>query len=539
MTNHSPERSGMNVALYARVSSERQEVDLSISSQLRALREYSLRHDFQIVREFVEEAESGRTANRPAFQEMISLARRRPLPFQAILVWKFSRFSRNREDSIIYKSLLRRQGVQIISINEQVEEGPTGRMLEGIIEVVDEFYSANLAQEVVRGMREAASRGFWVQPMTPYGYRRIKVPDGSKQRVSLEPESTTAPVVRQIFQMALQGKGTKEITTALNDRGIPSPAGKQWSKSRIHAILCNPVYKGTLQWGVKGKFHREAKLDPIVIEGALPALVQPKEFEQVQSQLRSRAPAVIHPRRLTSPYLLSGLLRCGGCGAKMYGHGAKSGQFHYYVCGTKTRTGNRLCSQTPVPQVLLERLVLSQLRSLLLREEHVAELVELTNEELRSQMAGVGDQILALEGQQGEIRRRLDRLYDALESSDLDVGDLAPRIKDHRERLDLVQRAIGEAEETKRVGHQQLISRTQVMSYINGIQETLGYGSITEQRQAMRAFVKAVVLEGDRVRVEYTLPMPPEDEPTVLDIVMSGGRHRTRTCDPFRVKQVL
>jgi hypothetical protein len=77
------------------------------------------------------------------------------------------------------------------------------------------------------------------------------------------------------------------------------------------------------------------------------------------------------------------------------------------------------------------------------------------------------------------------------------------------------------------------------MSCISGIQETLSYGSMIEQRQAMRAFVKAVVLEGDRVRVEYTLPMPPENGPTVLDMVMSGGRHRTRTCDPLRVKQVL
>ena len=269
-TNHGPERSGMNVAIYARVSSDRQEVDLSISSQLRSLREYAERHDYLITQEFVEEAESGRTVNRPAFQEMISLARRRPPPFKAILVWKFSRFSRNREDSIIYKSLLRRHGVQIVSISEQVEEGPTGRMLEGIIEVVDEFHSANLAQEVIRGMREASSRGFWVQPMTPYGYRRIKVADGPKQRVSLEPEPTTVPVVQQIFHMALQSQGTKEIATTLNDQGIPSPAGKQWSKSRVHGILCNPLYKGTLKWGATGKFHREAKLDPIIIEGALP-----------------------------------------------------------------------------------------------------------------------------------------------------------------------------------------------------------------------------------------------------------------------------
>ena len=98
-------------ALYARVSSEKQDVDLSISAQLRGLRSYAEKNGYSIVREFVDEAESGRTSQRPVFQEMIAVARRKPAPFKAILVWKLSRFARNREDSIIYKSLLRKHGV--------------------------------------------------------------------------------------------------------------------------------------------------------------------------------------------------------------------------------------------------------------------------------------------------------------------------------------------------------------------------------------------------------------------------------------------
>jgi DNA invertase Pin-like site-specific DNA recombinase len=151
------------VVIYARVSSDRQDVDLSISAQLRALREYANRNNLTIVREFVDEAESGRTSARPAFREMISLAKLKQKPFEVILVWKLNRFARNREDSIIFKSLLRRQGIQVISINELLEPTPAGRMLEGIIEVLDEFYSANLAQDVTRGMRESASRGYFSQ----------------------------------------------------------------------------------------------------------------------------------------------------------------------------------------------------------------------------------------------------------------------------------------------------------------------------------------------------------------------------------------
>src|SRR4030042_1004755 len=104
----------MKVALYARVSSDKQDVDLSISSQFKALREYAARNAHVILREFVDEAESGRTSERPAFREMVATARRKPKPFDAILVWKYSRFARSREDSIVFKSMLRKNGVQVI-----------------------------------------------------------------------------------------------------------------------------------------------------------------------------------------------------------------------------------------------------------------------------------------------------------------------------------------------------------------------------------------------------------------------------------------
>ncbi len=106
----------MKVALYARVSSDRQDIDLSITAQLNALREYASRNDHTVVKEYIDEAESGRSIDRPGFQNMIATARQKDTPFEAILVWKLSRFARNREDSIIYKSLLRKHGVQVISI---------------------------------------------------------------------------------------------------------------------------------------------------------------------------------------------------------------------------------------------------------------------------------------------------------------------------------------------------------------------------------------------------------------------------------------
>ena len=138
------------------------------------------------------------------------------------MVWKFSRFTRKREHAVAFKSMLRRRGIRVVSITEQADDNPTGRLLEAIIESVDEFYSENLAQEVTRGMREAASRGFWVTSYAPYGYRRVMVQDGAKKRPKLELNPPSDAVVRRIFDMALQGKSILDITKTLNAEGILS-----------------------------------------------------------------------------------------------------------------------------------------------------------------------------------------------------------------------------------------------------------------------------------------------------------------------------
>ena len=133
-----------SVALYARVSSERQDVDLSVAGQLRALRDYAKSNGYSVAREYVDEAESGRIADRPQFRRMIDDGSKANSPFQVILVWKFSRFTRKREHAVAFKSMLRRKGIRVVSITEHADDTPTGKLMETIIESVDEFYSENL-----------------------------------------------------------------------------------------------------------------------------------------------------------------------------------------------------------------------------------------------------------------------------------------------------------------------------------------------------------------------------------------------------------
>ena len=250
-------------ALYARVSSDRQDVDLSVAAQLRALRDYAKANDYVVAREHIDEAESGRIADRPEFRKMIDDGSGANAPFQVILVWKFSRFTRKREHAVAFKSMLRRKGIRVVSITEHADDSPTGKLMEAIIESVDEFYSENLAQEVSRGMREAASRGFFLSSKAPFGYKRVKVNDGSKERPTLVPDLDAAPIVREAFESSLRGNGLKEICRELNDRGITNK-GYRWHKGGLHYLLTNEVYTGTAVWGKTTK--GEQSPDPVRVE---------------------------------------------------------------------------------------------------------------------------------------------------------------------------------------------------------------------------------------------------------------------------------
>ena len=165
-----------------------------------------------------------------------------------------------------FKSMLRRKGVRVVSITEHADDTPTGKLMEAIIESVDEFYSENLAQEVTRGMREAASRGFWVTSRVPYGYRKLLVQDGARKRPTLEPDPDTSPVVKRMFDLAQAGKGILDICRTLNDEGIANPTGKLWSKNGVHIVLKNETYTGTLIWGTNAK----DKAEPVRVEKPSP-----------------------------------------------------------------------------------------------------------------------------------------------------------------------------------------------------------------------------------------------------------------------------
>ena len=303
-------------ALYIRVSTDKQE-ELSPDSQKRLLLEYAKNHNMIVSQKhiYTENGISGRKADkRPKFQQMIAAAKSDEHPFDVILLWKFSRFARNQEESIVYKSMLRNKcHVDVVSISEPLIEGPFGGLIERIIEWMDEFYSIRLSGDVTRGMTENALRGAY-QCRPPLGYR---IPY-HKATPEIVPEE--AEIVRLIFDKYVNGRMSLfALTKYLNSLGLKTNRGKPFEKRSLEYILQNPGYAGDVRWNRTVNETKEIR-DPsewIIRPGHHPAIISKELFLAAQERFQAEyKPRNAKPSEI-SKHWLSGLLKCPSCGRSL------------------------------------------------------------------------------------------------------------------------------------------------------------------------------------------------------------------------------
>ena len=422
-------------------------------------------------------------------------------------------------------------------MNEQVDESPAGYLLEGIIEVIDEFYSANLAQDTLRGMKENAARGFRNGGVTPFGYKREALVRGEGTKSTLEPDENEAPIVAQAFDLAFQGKGAKEVAKSLNTGGFRTRTGRTFGATGVNHMLRNAVYVGTLVWNEysskSGTRRRSGEPDIVRVPACHPPLVSDEVFDEVERMLTARRPAVRHPRAVSSRYLLSGLAHCGLCGSAAIGTNGKSGKFLYYSCNSRFKKGRSVCGAPSINAKTLEGFVIDRIKENILTEENLRKLVELTNEELRGNRRQAQSDLTRLERSVEEVNLKLTRLYAALESGKVDIDDLAPRLKELRAE----QRALGErrdraSAETNEPACMEL-DLAEIQGYADEMRSLLEGSAFLESKTFLGSFVRKVEFTKGEVAIEYTAPVlagrPLSGDEEVLNTDRIGWGSRIRT----------
>jgi DNA invertase Pin-like site-specific DNA recombinase len=340
-------------AAYIRVSDERQD-EYSPDSQLKKIREYAAKEGYMIPDEYVfyDDGISGKsTKRRDDFNRMIAIAKEKTHPFDVIYVWKFSRFARNQEESMVYKNLLRKKGVTVVSVSEPIPEGHFGSLIERIIEWTDEYYLVNLGAEVMRGMTEKASRG---EPTCapPFGYI---MRDG---KYYPDEESGKANIVREVFTLYSNGVKQREIALILANKGIRTRYGKKPENRWVDYMLHNSCYIGKIRWCTDGtKSVSKKKLDNeniMVVDGHHEPLISMELWDKVQKMLEAQKRAYPkHARKEQKvDYLLKGLVRCSACGGSLAACGSSGkAKVRCLQCCNYSRGSCRTSHSITIPKI--------------------------------------------------------------------------------------------------------------------------------------------------------------------------------------------
>jgi len=322
-------------AAYARFSSDLQREE-SIEAQLKDIYEYAAKNNIIIVKEYCDEAITGKSDDRPAFQQMIADAKSRM--FDVLLLHKIDRFARNKYDSAIYKHFLRKKcGIEIIYVKQILPDGPEGILMEGILESFAEYYSENLATEVMKGLKLNATKARFNGGYPPLGYDITE----DKTYVINEKE---ARIVKEIFELYLKGYGYERIANILNSKGYRNKKGQPFVFNSIPNILSNEKYAGIYTYNKTSRSYTtegrrnlkkyNSQEDIIKIEGGVPAIITKEMFIMVQEEMKKRA-KTRGKSRAVREYILSGLIVCE-CGRHMVGYSQKRSKegkrYFYYRC---------------------------------------------------------------------------------------------------------------------------------------------------------------------------------------------------------------
>jgi len=309
-------------AAYARFSSDRQS-ETSIEAQMEKIEQFCAMNDYQLEFKYVDKALTASTDKRPQFLQAISDAKTQK--FDALIVYKYDRFARNLENAIVYSKMLEKYNVKLISVNEALPEGASGKLMYNIISSINDFYLENLRQEVKDKTLAVAKKGYFIGGTTPYGFDLVEVREEygkiRKKHVINEEE---AVYVREMFRLYATGSTTKYIADKLKKKTKTS-----WKQSTIRDMLDNFKYGGyfTYNRGTKGKRHQE-RSDMIKIPGALPRIVDEETFQKVRDRFKkNKRPAKFYENKRN--YLLSGIIKCGICGHDLHGDG---GKYPKFVC---------------------------------------------------------------------------------------------------------------------------------------------------------------------------------------------------------------
>lgn len=472
----------MKAVIYARFSSHNQR-DESIDGQVRVCTQFAKQHGMTIVEIYADRALTGKTDARPEFQRMIKDSSKKN--FEAVLCYAVDRFARNREDSAIYKSRLKKNGVKVFYATSPLNDTPESILMEAVMEGLAEYYSENLARSIKRGLVENSLECKVIGGTTPLGYRI-----GKDHKYEIEPVG--AKLVQMIYELYADGHTTKEICDILNGMGVKSSRGAAFNKNSLRVILKNRKYIG--EYSAMGN----------TVPNGIPRIISDELFERVQSRVEVVTRSKGHTKA-KEDYLLTTKLFCGQCGQPMIGESgtSKSGTMHYYYkCAGRKKEHS--CNKKVEKKDLIESIVVQQVVNRALTDEMI-DLVSSRVVELFEKEAADHSLLDSYKDRLKEVEKGLKNLLNAIEQ-----GIISATTKDRltalEEEKETLLYNISTEEQSKPI-----IKKSEIMFWLDSFR----HGDVSNpeyRRRVIDALVRRVEVfdnpDGSRTFTFYCYTMP-------------------------------
>lgn len=485
------------VVSYSRFSSDMQH-ETSIEAQQDAINKYAAANGYTIIEDYVDRAKSATTtAKRDEFNRMIEDSKSGK--FKYVIVHKFDRFARNRIDSTIAKAILEKSGVRVLSVLEPTSDTPEGELMEGMFELLAQYYSSNLGREVMKGFKVRAKKCLHNGGIAPLGY---DVDPDTKKLIINENE---AVIVRKIFDMYTSGYGYNTIIAHLNECGYVTKYGNEFAKNSLYSILRNKKYAGYYvynQCDGKHNRHRAKPNDEVIcIPDGVPAIITEETYDKA-AEIMARHKLSPGANTAKTTYLLSVLIRCGHCGAIMTGNRRMNGKGYTYCSYRCQHEQSTECPNKEIRHDRIEEYVLQILEQNLFNEDHIPDIIDDIREQAAQHNTNVTAELAEISMKLERIKIRRKNILNAVADgiAEDDFKEILSQLKADEYSCVRRQKALSTAETDIDISTAELTER------INDLAVHIYERDIPECKKFIADYVKSVTVYDTRVEVTVTIP---------------------------------
>lgn len=511
----------IKAAIYARVSSPDQaEEEIPIAGQLEECRKYAASHNLEIVTIFKDEGKTGKNENRDGFKEMMREVAHKPARFQKIIVWRGNRIARNTYNRLGFQSVLAREGVDLISLNEPEFQGSTKVLMVPIMAAIDEYQSYVIAEDTLRGMKMLAAQGYSVGGHPPKGYRVTREVTGIRKdgeplfRVRWEPDPQWKDKALKAFQMLADGASTSDI---IKETGVVH------NKSSLSTYFRNRCFIGERVFNTQRRINaRRVRVSPddpeiIRVPNAHPAIVPLALFNKVAQILEKRRPVRGMPRNTKHDYILSDVLWCKECEKPMMAYGNKKSR--YYACEGRRHGTKKDCSCLMLKKDAFESFIIDVLQEKVFTKERINQALLDLQQILNHEEKGYQADRARLKQKIGKLELEITNLENAIASGkaieSLTAAIEKREIEKKTLEKDLADLAIERMDPTN---HAFKVTSKLVSEIREEITHELATDDPDKRRRFIRAYIKRITVEGANAEIEFTLA----DSAKCLEVMVPG-----------------